>query len=192
MSQSVLKDWVVELPLMMQGTIITSIRGNDLAHAPKLKPVTRWLRSLILNNGNPENDFMDVPKLPAVEEFEDELEYLTIHYFAHLLHTLEIVGYRHPEDKVAEIALNYYARLVDWLHLEPEAQADLESRLSGQPGTTGSKRKWFPLFAKNVIQMRELERSGEQELVALAQKTLRERGYDVYGPEHIYRGRTGS
>lgn len=142
MSESVLKEWVTELPLMMQGTLMTSIRGNDLQPTPHMKPVTRWLRSLCLNNGNPENDFMDVPKLPSVEEFEDELEYLTLHYFLHFLHSLEIVGYKHPDHDTAETALDYYLRLADWCHLAPETEEEMDERLSGQPGTTGSMKRW--------------------------------------------------
>lgn len=121
---------------MMQGTLMTCIRGNDIRDTPKMKPLTRWLRSLLLNNGNLKNDFMNVPKLLAVEDFEDEIEYLSIHFFAHLLHSLEIVGHMHPDDNVAGIALDYYARLVDFLHLEPEKEEDFKSRLSGEPGTT--------------------------------------------------------
>lgn len=129
---------------MMQGTLLTGIRGNDLDHAPKMKPVIRWMRSILLNNGNPENDFMNVPSLPTVEEFEDELEYVSVHYFRHFLLTLEIIGYKHPEYEVAEIAMDYYLRLVNWCHLAPESHEELDERLSGKPGTTGDSKTWEP------------------------------------------------
>jgi hypothetical protein len=140
---SVLQDWVTELPLMMQGTLLTGIRGNDVAYAPKLKPVVRWIRANLLVQGNPENDFMEVPDgLPAVEDFEDELEYMPVHYYRHLIHTLEIIGYKHPDYEISSIAMEYYLRLVDWCHLAPESHEELDERLSGKPGTTGSSRKW--------------------------------------------------
>lgn len=193
MSQSVLKDWVVELPLMMQGTLMTCIRGNDIRDAPKMKPLTRWLRSLLLNNGNPENDFMEVPKLPAVEEFEDEIEYLSIHYFAHLLHSLEIVGHKHPDDEVAGIAIDYYARLVDFLHLEPEREEEFEKRLSGEVGTTGSVRKWLPNFKIRVLRQRAEQASSKDCLLDAAKGVLQEHGYYIVeSPEHMIHGRIGS
>lgn len=127
---------------MMQGTILTGIRGNDLGNCPKLKPVVRWIRSVVVVNGNKENDFMQVKSLPAVEDFEDELEYLSVHYFRHLLHTLEIIGYMHPDYDISSIAFEYYLRLVDWCHLQPESRDHLEERLSGKPGTTGTAQPW--------------------------------------------------
>jgi hypothetical protein len=141
---SVLQDWVSELPLMMQGTMMTGIRGNDLAHAPLMKPVIRWMRSQILVQGNPENDFMEVGTLPAVEDFEEELEYMSVHYFRHFLHTLEIIGYKHPDYRVSDIAMDYYLRLVNWCHLAPESHEELNERLSGKPGTTGTSKMWVP------------------------------------------------
>jgi hypothetical protein len=127
---------------MMQGTLLTGIRGNDLDYSPKMKPVVRWIRSNLLNNGNPENDFMEVGTLPAVEDFEDELEYMSVHYFRHLILTLEIIGYKHPDYDVSTIAMEYYLRLVNWCHLAPESHEELNERLSGEPGTTGTTKMW--------------------------------------------------
>lgn len=141
---SVLQDWVTELPLMMQGTMLTGIRGNDTAHAPKMKPVVRFMRANILEQGNPENDFMDIGVLPGVEEFEDELEYMSVHYFRHFLLTLEILAYEHPEFLVSNTAMDYYLRLVNWCHLAPESHEELTERLSGKPGTTGTSKTWIP------------------------------------------------
>jgi hypothetical protein len=148
---SVVQEWVEELPLMMQGTMMTGVRGNDIIATPKLKPLVRWVRSLILVQGNPENDFMevDVTTLPTVEHFEDELEYLSVHYFRHLLHTIEIIGYKHPDYDTSMIAIDYYLRLVDWCHLAPETHEELNERLSGEPGTTGKSKTWkpdYPIF----------------------------------------------
>lgn len=170
---NVLQEWVTELPLMMQGTLLTGIRGNDLAHAPRMKPVVRWLRSLLLNNGNPQNDFMEVGQLPTVEEFDDELEYLSCHYFLHLLHTLQIVGYKHPDTKIRLIASDYYSRLVDWCHLHPEPESEMDERLSGRAGTTGSFKVWVSEWTQRN---QEIER----------EESLRTA---VIPPLHIHHGR---
>lgn len=146
---SVLKDWVTELPLMMQGTLLTSIRGNDTAPTPGIKKVGRWYRDLLLHNGNPENDFMEFQGLPRVEDIHDELEYSSVHYLLHLLHGLEIVGYKHPDPETSDIALDYYLRIVHWLHLSPETEQELDERLSGEPGTTGETKKWVRKKRRN-------------------------------------------
>lgn len=172
---TVLKDWVIKLPLMMQGTLMTGVRGPDTASCPNLKPVGRWIRSLILVNGNPENDFMEVQKLPAVEEFEKELEYLPIHYFTHLVHCLEIIGYKHPDGNVAAIALEYYFRLCDWLHMFPEPEEEMDIRLSGKSGTTGEVRRWsLDVVGDRTYPVREVVR----EVI-------------VEKPVHHYRGSSG-
>ena len=136
---------------------MTGIRGNDFNAAPKMKPVVRWMRSVLLVNGNPENDFMEVPDLPAVEDFEDELEYMSVHYFRHFLHTLEIIGYKHPEFEISDIAMEYYLRLVDWCHLAPESHEELDERLSGKPGTTGSSKTWIPQSRKIKVEVDDKE-----------------------------------
>jgi hypothetical protein len=168
---SVLQDWVIELPLMMQGRMMTGIRGPDEAYCPEMKPVIRWIRSVVLVSGNPENDFaqIDDKQLPAVEDFEHELEYLTVHYYRHFLHTLEIIGYKHPDFAVSDIAMEYYLRLVDWMHLAPESHEEINERLSGKPGTTGGSREWIPQGRKVAVnnlkkEIKELEKKKKEVL----------------------------
>jgi hypothetical protein len=122
--------------------MMTAIRGCDTPQ-PKIKPVVRWIRQLLLINGNDENDFSRPPdKLPSVEDFEDELEYAPLHYFLHLFHTLEIIGFKHPDPETSDIAFEYYLRLCSWMHVAPETEEEMDERLSGKPGTTGSAKSW--------------------------------------------------
>ncbi len=68
-------------------------------------------------------------ELLSVEELCGELEYTTIHYFCHLMHTVEIIGYNHPDEKVRSVASEYYFGLVTALHLNPETKEQLDKRL---------------------------------------------------------------
>lgn len=192
-----LQDWIEsECSHMEAGTILTGIRGNDLRQMPEVKKVVRWMRCICLVNGNSENDFMQLPdQLPTVEEMYDDLEYATIHYFTHFLHTLEVIAYRHPHDDVADIALNYYTRLVSMLHLSPEPPARMVRRLSGEPGTSVDTLPWVQRsramaeagnLCPNCFEIEciceeiEAERQREAAEVAIAS-----------APKHAYQGRTG-
>jgi len=67
--------------------------------------------------------------LPSVDELWGELEYTTSHYSSHLMQSLEIIGYKHPDDEVRAIARDYYFGLTNMLHLNPENEEQLNKRL---------------------------------------------------------------
>lgn len=148
---SKLLPWMENISLMEQGTVLAGLRGNDVMRAPHTKKVVRWLRCKLLQDGNPENDFMQPPDaLPTGDELFEELEYMTVHYFAHFLHALEVVGYCHPDGDVASVALDYYARLVNGLHLKPESAERMHTRLSGIPGTNDDAKPWIPITREDL------------------------------------------
>jgi hypothetical protein len=140
---------------MEAGTLVTGLRGPDQAAAPNTKKLVRWIRATTLINGNTENDFMQLPDtLPTAEEIQPELEYLSVHYFAHLIHALEIIGYKHPDDDTGDIAFDYYCRLVVGLHLTPESESVMTRRLSGEPGTAADNKPWIRRTRKEISEGR--------------------------------------
>jgi hypothetical protein len=131
---SVLQDWVMDLPLKMQSVLLTSTRGPDNFRYESVKVVNRWIRSHLFHDADPSNPFIlkagDPHPLSLLDTLEHDLEYVTVHYFGHLIHALQIIGYRHPNDPTRSMALGLYSELCQRiLHLPAESRTAMEARL---------------------------------------------------------------
>lgn len=134
---SVLQTWVEGMPIRMQSTLLLGLRGPDSpTPMPHVKAIGRWLRGLTFKPGNPDNvrEFMEA-KLPEriVEKgpTAKELEFCSQHYYSHLMHALEVVGYMYPysEGKIGLHALGLYRDMCRLMHLPMENLDDFEQRL---------------------------------------------------------------
>ena len=65
----------------------------------------------------------------ATDDFIDSRDELPAHYTTHFMHAVEILGYKHPDDTVREFWHDFYFRLVHALHLWPETEVQLDTRL---------------------------------------------------------------
>jgi hypothetical protein len=153
---SVLQDWVMELPLREQGTLLTGIRGCDVA--PKVpcdvderygcstgeSSAERWLvaflRFCVMNPADPREVgipgafFQSTP--PPVWK-PSQLGHYPLHWYSHLMHCFEVISYRHPEARITYQAASIYERLVRNLHLWPESKTEMIERLSEDRITKG-------------------------------------------------------
>lgn len=141
-----LRPWVMELNLREQGTLVTGVRGCDLA--PKLpldsieRQLTSYLRWLV---GVPfdEREVDSTPgcfmrAMPPSREWKpSELEHYPLHWYVHLMHAYEIVAYRHPEYAHSLYCRDIYFKLVHGLHLNPELMEQMTARLSEDRIQTG-------------------------------------------------------
>ena len=135
---SVLQDWVMELPLREQGTLLTGVRGCDLT--PKLpldstaRQLVGFLRYCFMNPADPREVGIEPGAFfqpePPSHWRSSELGHYPVHWHAHLMHAYEVVGYRHPEPVIAHAAAFIYRRLVHGLHLNPETREQMIERLS--------------------------------------------------------------
>lgn len=135
--------WLTRLPLKMQTVVFLGTRGPDTHRCPELKKIVRWVRGNVYKPGDPDNpQFMlagEPPEIIEKGELARELEFVTQHYYAHLMHTLEIIGYKHPEPEIRRVARTRYEQMVKLFHLNPETEAELDHRLrlrtwrAGQP-----------------------------------------------------------
>lgn len=143
---SVLQDWLVKIPIRMQSTLILGLRGPDTHCTPDVKSITRWLRGLAFKPGNPANvkEFMHSEPAMILEKGSTakELEFCTQHFYSHLMHALEVIAYKHPDIKVAMVALDRYTAMCRAFHLPNETTDEFEERLGhkswpggGQPDT---------------------------------------------------------
>jgi hypothetical protein len=140
---SVLQDWVVELPLRYQGTLLTAVRGCDdepkqwsqtgVAYSPGRR-LTAFIRYCFMNPadvrevGREEGAFfMPDPPFPFKAS---EFGHLPQHWYSHAMHALEIIGYHHPDLRIARGAYTLYAQMVKNLHLNPESEEQQWVRLT--------------------------------------------------------------
>lgn len=151
MENSVLQKWVIDLPLREQGTLLTGVRGCDfeaktwsskgVAYSPgrRLTAFIRWcflnpadIREVDYEEGS---FFRSIPPDPFKPS---EFGHLPEHWYAHVMHSLEIIGYRHPDERIAKIAYNLYCKMVYNLHLNPETKEQMTIRLSEDRITAGT------------------------------------------------------
>lgn len=160
MNRPVIQEWVQGLTMMQQTVLLTAIRGPDgLPKYGGVKMLLRWYRRCVLlsaidgrvldnpidNNGGSftgpsleGDDNLDPWQermLVHVNAYLRELDAIPHHFQMHFMHAVEIVGYKHPDERIAVWWRQLYLRLVNDLHLHPETEAELDSRLGDtRPG----------------------------------------------------------
>lgn len=153
--QSVTQEWTHSLSFMMQTVLLTAIRGPD--GCPKYgsaKYLLRWFRRCTLVSSldgcvidNPWDntkggsfmgpsydadlgtDCWERPLNAMLSGYLRELDAIPAHFQHHLRHAFEIVGYKHPDARIAAWFQEAYFRLVNDMHLYPETEAELDRRL---------------------------------------------------------------
>jgi len=143
MNRSVLQDWVMELPLREQGTLLTCVRGCDdepktwtrtgVAYSPgrRLTAFIRWCFMVPADAREVDSQegafMMSTPPEPFKPS---EFGHLPQHWYSHAMHALEVIGYRHADPNVRETAYVLYRKMVHNMHLEPERKETMIQRLS--------------------------------------------------------------
>lgn len=146
---SVLQPWVMTLPLREQGTLLTGVRGCDLA--PKLaeciderygcstgegtaeRALVAFFRYCILVPADPRELSVFgafIRTSPPKDWKPSQFGNYPMHWYGHLMHGYEVVGYRHPDAQIASTALSIYTRLVRALHLNVETKEEFVLRCS--------------------------------------------------------------
>ncbi len=150
---SVIQEWVTALPMMQQTVLLTAVRGPD--GLPKYHPtkfVLRWYRRCVLlsaldgviladpvdpNGGSftgPSLDPLSDQDWPArmdsrVTDYLRALDEVPHHFQVHLMHAVEILGYKHPDEHTRDWWHQVYIRIVHDMHLWPETEDQLDQRL---------------------------------------------------------------
>lgn len=146
--KSVLQDWVMALPLREQGTLLTCVRGCDLTPKMPLDSIERHLvsalRCAFMNpcdqrevDFEPGSFFTSKPPNPSTWK-ASELGHYPLHWFSHVMHSSEIIGYRHPDRATALLWEHIYVKLAESLHLRPESKDAMIARLSEDRIVKGS------------------------------------------------------
>jgi hypothetical protein len=150
-TRSILKDWVTRLGLRYQGVLLTAVRGCD--NAPKedaSKDFSRMYRGMILNThcADPLKalSFIQVYDNPQKEveiftAFRKDLDHYPHHFVMHLVHAIEIIGYKHSDLETRYRWNSFYYRLCKGLHTSPESEAELALRLEADEEAFGREQK---------------------------------------------------
>lgn len=129
----VVQGWLATCSWKEQTTVLCGLRGPDAAPSPYIKAWVRWLRWAVVQNADNSDRFMQVePRYSFLEiekKWPDALNALPVHYLAHLMHALEIIGYRHDRVEPGIIAKEAYLELCRYLHVRPENGPEMEERL---------------------------------------------------------------
>lgn len=146
---SLLQDWVMELPLREQGTLMTSMRCCDISPKNPSTIVEKFgcstgessverglhafLRYCCINPADQRE--IDVPgawfqSKPPCNWKPSQLGHYPLHWYSHLMHCFEVVGYRHPDNDIRNTCYAIYERLVRALHLNVESKEEMIERLS--------------------------------------------------------------
>lgn len=143
--RSVLQDWVTEIPLREQGTLLTAVRGCDLTPKYPLDSPERRLvgaiRHAFMNPADPrEVDIepgcffrSEIPldfKISALGHYPQ-------HWLSHVLHAVEVLGYRHPDPLRRHAWHELYRKMCHSFHLNIESFSQFVSRLSSDRIATG-------------------------------------------------------
>jgi hypothetical protein len=156
---AVTQEWTHKLSMMQQSVLLTSVRGPDgIPKYSSVKYIIRWFRRCVLISALDNVVFTDpvsegggsftgpVP-IPSghtkqfaldewelimnsiVSEFLKEADGIPHHFQMHLMHAAEIVGYKHTDERIARWWQHFYNRFVSALHLHPESEEEMDSRL---------------------------------------------------------------
>lgn len=134
-TNSTIKEWVFDLPPKHQSVLMTATRGPDEFRYPAVKELNRWIRDKLFIDADPSNPFIlkpgdrDMLDPAFLKDVTTELEYTKMHYFSHVLHALEIIGYMHPDMEFRVKAQKVYLHLVYELHLVAEDYLTFRERL---------------------------------------------------------------
>lgn len=141
--RSVLQNWVMELPLRAQGTLMTAVRGCDdepkqwtergVSYSPgrRLTAFIRWCFMIpadVREVDSQEGAFMmSTPPHPFKPS---EFGHLPQHWYSHAMHALEVIAYYHPDIEIQGKAYFLYGEMVYNLHLNMETSPQMLKRLT--------------------------------------------------------------
>ena len=145
----VLQPWVCALPFMQQSVLLAAIRGADGLHKEHpSKEIIKWYRRCVLYRAF-EGDISTDPYQPGggsftgpvskpldevVLDYHKALDEMPNHFHLHVMHASEILGYKHPRKETREWWHDFYLELVRGMHLFPESEEEMDTRLGDTLG----------------------------------------------------------
>ena len=146
MNMSVQPEWCRRLALQQQSVLFLAGRGPDgMPKQHPCKAIHVALRGCLfkaakygreLEYGEKADGFMSLDEFAnddkwreCVQRFFTAHDQLPHHYINHLMHAVQILGYKHPKQEYRKRWMEFYLLLVDDFHLKPESEFDMDNRL---------------------------------------------------------------
>jgi hypothetical protein len=140
---SVVKDWLAELPLRMQSTVLLAMRGPDnCAKENAAKILCRAYRFVCMHPAFPFDVFPSkighdifmgdqtgVTSYEVVKAFIDDHDGYPHHWILHFTHGAEIIGQYHPDNTMRLFWWTFYTEMARAMHMNIETLPELEERL---------------------------------------------------------------
>jgi hypothetical protein len=144
---SVQPEWCLNLPLQQQSVLLLAARGPDqIRKTHPCKPIVVAYRGTVLLAakygrllywGEKADGFMSLDTFAnaeawgvAVSAFFHWIDDLPHHYLMHLMHGVQIVGYKHPDDRFRLRWNDLYLCMVESMHLNVETEQEMDHRLN--------------------------------------------------------------
>jgi hypothetical protein len=134
---SILQEWAAAIPIREQGVLLAGTRSCDTS--PKVagrtsndRKLTAWIRWAFLNPADErevgiEGAFFN-PVAPIFRP--SEFGHMPQHWYSHAMHAAQVIAIRHPDPEVRTHARRIYVSMVENMHLEPERDGCMVTRLS--------------------------------------------------------------
>jgi hypothetical protein len=144
----VFQDWLFNLPMQQQSVLVLACRGPDgIAKFHPTKLITARYRASVLKaaylgramriDESDDTTFMSLGSFSYVDkwvtlcrEFFEHVDSLPHHYYMHLMHGAQIIGYKHPNNIFRERWHDFYLECCRDLHLSPEHEYQMDARLN--------------------------------------------------------------
>jgi len=160
----VVQAWVEELTFMQQTVLLTAVRGPDgVTKYHPVKNLLRWYRRCLLisamdgavlttpgeagggsftgpsytGNENLVATWEDIMHSEVISEVLRKVDELPHHFYMHLVHAIEIMGYKHSDDRIRSFWLSVYLRFCKDMHVNPETVEQMDHRLGD------SREQWL-------------------------------------------------
>jgi hypothetical protein len=148
MSHIVFQEWMFPLPMQQQSVLVLACRGPDgiPKHHPSKGVVQRYRASVLkaarlgrvmLSDENEGGDFLTLEHFTddhhwstLLRDFFENVDGIAHHYYMHLMHGAEIIGYKHPQNLFRDRWGQFYSLCCKNLHLPPESEGAMDARLS--------------------------------------------------------------
>lgn len=144
---SVFPEWMASLTMQQQSVLVLAARGPDgIAKVHPCKDIVRAYRGTVLKAarfgrllrwGEIADSFMSMDLIAdrhswarAMKAFFEVVDSLPHHYYLHLAHGAEILGYKHPDLDVRAAWNWFYLKSCEDMHLTPETEEEMDNRLS--------------------------------------------------------------
>ncbi len=145
-AHSIFQNWVCRLPYMQQAVIASGIRAMDgWEKLHQGKHMMRWIRRACMISsfegypidtpfGSGGGSFTgSAPSMLTLEVIADlfinSRDSMSQHFYTHMMHTIQVIGYKHSDVGIRGYFYYVYKRMVNAMHVEPESQERMDKRL---------------------------------------------------------------